>query len=398
MTIGSDGTSTTFAGVISGNGSVIKTGIGLLTLSGVNTFGASAATSLDLQQGGINFNASGALGSGNILISGANTAFTASAATTVGNPVILGNNATTVTFGTNVAGTNTLALAGPITWNTGSGVARAIMVDSGSTQTLVRSDHQRRHGQRFHQGRQRPVVAVSGANAGSLFLTGSQGIQFLNGSTQLNTGNDGSLGAAPATVVPDNIVMNGGILSVVTAAVLLNPNRGITLGSSGGFFDTNAVALTVAGVITGSGPLTKNANNNSLILSAGNTYTGATYILVGTLSAQNSLALGTTAGGTLVANGAALELNNGLGGAIFIGAEPLTIIRRRRRRRAEQRGRPEHVRRRHHDCQPGAGATAATARINSSGGFLTLTGNINGTTIRRRRCCSVARRRCRFAG
>ena len=46
------------------------------------------------------------------------------------------------------------------------------------------------------------------------------------------------------------------------------------------------------------------------LLSANNTYTGATYINAGTISATHNNALGTTAGTTTVLSGGALNLSN----------------------------------------------------------------------------------------
>ncbi|WP_425617659.1 autotransporter-associated beta strand repeat-containing protein [Anatilimnocola sp. NA78] len=68
---------------------------------------------------------------------------------------------------------------------------------------------------------------------------------------------------------------------------------------------------TIAGVISGSGALTK-ATAGTLTLSGANTYTGLTTVSGGTLNARNSAALGSAAAGTVVANTAALELQDGI--------------------------------------------------------------------------------------
>jgi len=57
------------------------------------------------------------------------------------------------------------------------------------------------------------------------------------------------------------------------------------------------------------------------ILSGVNTYTGSTTISVGALNIQNATALGTTAAGTSVTSGAALQIQGG----ITVGAEALTL-------------------------------------------------------------------------
>ena len=63
------------------------------------------------------------------------------------------------------------------------------------------------------------------------------------------------------------------------------------------------------GVIAGTGTLEKKGAG-TLALSAANSYTGATTITEGIIRISNSSALGTTAGNTTVASGAALELNS----------------------------------------------------------------------------------------
>jgi autotransporter-associated beta strand protein len=97
-------------------------------------------------------------------------------------------------------------------------------------------------------------------------------------------------------------------------------NRGVTLNAGGGMFDTNGNSVSIAGVISGSGDLTKNGTG-TLTLSGANTYSGTTTIVAGTLAAQNAAALGTTDAGTTVIAGATLQIADG----VAIGAETLTL-------------------------------------------------------------------------
>jgi fibronectin-binding autotransporter adhesin len=88
---------------------------------------------------------------------------------------------------------------------------------------------------------------------------------------------------------------------------------------------SNNASTTLSGVISGDGNLIK-VGTGTITLTGANTYTGTTLISVGVLRAQNDTALGTTAGGTTVANNAALELNDlDNGTAIAIGAEALSL-------------------------------------------------------------------------
>jgi len=68
--------------------------------------------------------------------------------------------------------------------------------------------------------------------------------------------------------------------------------------------------LTTALVLT---PLKTGAAAGVVALGGANTYTGLTYINGGALRAQNNSALGTTAAGTIVLSGAALEISGLLG-------------------------------------------------------------------------------------
>ena len=76
-----------------------------------------------------------------------------------------------------------------------------------------------------------------------------------------------------------------------------------------------------AGLLTGAGALVKDGSA-TLSLSGANTYAGTTNISAGVLNLQNATALGTTAGATIVANGAALQLQGG----IIVGGEEETQI------------------------------------------------------------------------
>ena len=71
------------------------------------------------------------------------------------------------------------------------------------------------------------------------------------------------------------------------------------------------------------GSLVKSGTGNFTV-SGNNTYTGATTVSVGTITAQNANALGTTAGATSVTSGATLALD-GNGSDITYAAEALTL-------------------------------------------------------------------------
>jgi autotransporter-associated beta strand protein len=92
--------------------------------------------------------------------------------------------------------------------------------------------------------------------------------------------------------------------------VTLNSNI-LTVGGS-----TNT---TYSGVMSGTGSLVK-AGTATFTMSGANTYSGTTSVNAGRLVVAHNSALGTTAGGTTVAAGATLDLQN-----VAVGAEQITL-------------------------------------------------------------------------
>jgi autotransporter-associated beta strand protein len=137
-------------------------------------------------------------------------------------------------------------------------------------------------------------------------LTGTVNITTLSGGGSLSMTN-GDLSATSLNVIQLN----------TSAGTVITTSTGITVAPATGTTDT------IAGVLAGNGSLTKNGAGTT-ILSASNTYAGATTISVGTLEIANAAALGATSTGTTVESGAQLSLNGSISGIIF-NAEPLTI-------------------------------------------------------------------------
>ncbi len=131
------------------------------------------------------------------------------------------------------------------------------------------------------------------------------------GKTAINSGtiaisNANQIGDAPATAVADQITLNGGTLRSFTSAVnFAADNRGFTLGTNGGTFET-VTDMTISNVIAGTGSLTK-TGASTLFLGAANTYTGATNVNAGTLAYTGTNRISDSSA-VNVASGATLDL------------------------------------------------------------------------------------------
>jgi outer membrane autotransporter protein len=256
LTTGGDATSTTFSGVMSGTGELIKTGAGTLTLNGANTY--SGATHVD---------------AGTLQADALNT-LSASSAHTVDNGA-------------------TLALSHDQTIGSLAG-AGTVNLDSANLTT----------------GGDATSTTFSGVMSGSgeLIKTGA-GTLTLSGA---NTYSGGSTLAQGRIDVAHNSALGTGSLALDQNATLgfaaddLNLANDITLtGVTGAVIDTGSHDETLSGVISGAGILSK-VGSGSLNLSGANTYSGATQVNEGTLRAAAPHTF-SAASAHNVANGATLD-------------------------------------------------------------------------------------------
>jgi autotransporter-associated beta strand protein len=112
----------------------------------------------------------------------------------------------------------------------------------------------------------------------------------------------------------------GGVLRSVSGANIWTGQ--VTLAGAANTVGVDAGSLELSGKVTGAHPLSK-VGGGKLILSSGlNDYSGLTTVSVGVLNVRASSALGTTASGTTVADGAALELE---GTGFTVTGEALSI-------------------------------------------------------------------------
>ena len=226
-------------------------------------------------------------------------------------------------------------------------------------------------------------VVVLGANDPA---TGSSNGALGNNTTGLFVGTSASPNSGVASLLMDGAFTSGRAITVGNSA---NANSvTYTLGGrtahdsvfSGGITMNRDVQLTAAngGNVTFSGILNDASNtqsvtkvgNGTVILTRANTYDGSTTVSAGALTASNATALGSTTGGTTVANGAALQLS----GSNAIGAEALSLTGDGISSGGALRNLSGT------NSYAGAITLAGATRINSDAGTLTLgAGGISGT-------------------
>ncbi len=174
---------------------------------------------------------------------------------------------------------------------------------------------------------------ISGADTSTLTKTGAgtltlSGANTYSGRTIINAGTiainaENRLGANPAAFAADQLTLNGGTLQSSATFAIDDANRGITLGASGGTFNTNAsTTLTVSSVIAGSGNLTKSVGSGTLTFTKANTYTGSTTVLAGTLRIASGGSIGVasaTAGSLQIGDRTTATLTVDAGGSLKVG-------------------------------------------------------------------------------
>ena len=241
-----DASNTTFAGVISGTGGLVKQGTGALNLTGVNTYSGGTVVSAGTLQGDT------ASLQGNIVDNAA----------VVFNQVTTGNYAGVLsgTGSLTKQGAGSLILTGVNSYSGGTTVSAGIL--QGDT-TSLQGNITNNAAVVFNQ-------ATTGTYTGTLAGTGSltkqgAGSLILAGS---NTYSGGTVVSA-GTLQGDTTSLQGNITN--NAAIVFN----------------QATTGTYAGILAGTGSLTK-LGAGTLILAGVNTYSGDTTIAAGTLVNQGT--------------------------------------------------------------------------------------------------------------
>ncbi|MEI7864523.1 MAG: autotransporter-associated beta strand repeat-containing protein [Chthoniobacterales bacterium] len=155
-------------------------------------------------------------------------------------------------------------------------------------------------------------------------LTGAGTLTVADGTLRLGLNNaiTNTSTSSSLRVTGANAVLDMGANSSTVGFVTLS-NGSIT-SSTGILTASNSFTVengSISAILAGSTATLLKTNAGTVTLSGANTYAGATTITNGALNVQNNTGLGTTAAGTTVASGAALELQGGLS----IGAETLAL-------------------------------------------------------------------------
>ena len=334
LTIGAaDLGTTTFAGVISGEGSLTKDRTNTLTLSNSNTYGGKttiADGTLSINNVNTSATANQSLGTnaavdlGVAITSSGILNYTGAAGTLAKNINVLGNGLDTIQNN----GTGLLTLSGNVVKDgtvltlkggnlgidvtgtiSGSSVNSDLIIDGGTT-TLSAAN--------TYIG---PTSIINGAtlNANALDALPTSG----GDRTAVSMDQTGIGGSTLALVGFDQSIAS--LTGVNSSRVNLNGNN-LTIGTTGG-------ATTFAGIISGAGGSLTKDGASTQVLSGENNYTGTTTISAGTLQAgaDNAFSAGSAttlgAAGTLDLNDSANTINalaGAAGSKVLLGSATLT--------------------------------------------------------------------------
>ena len=310
LTVGNNGASTNYSGVMSGSGGLVMAGTGTLTLSAVNTY--SGATTIGA--GTLAISGSGALNNTNLLRIGAG-----------GTLDLSGNNNNELQ-----QSGGTLSVSGilAVTTNTAHTLYPTTITLSGGTMTSSQSVAG--YGA-FYVGTSRTITASGGGNTISAVNMGIAGGQTLTLSTPLPTD---TLSVSTALVGNSTIGVNGALAKSGSGAVVLtgtstytgatNVNAG-TLYVNGSLSSGSPVAVASGAVLGGLGTVGPTTVSMGGILQGG--YNGSGMLTLSSLTFSGAAAINvapSTSQETLNVTGSNGLTTSGAASVAFnIGTTPL---------------------------------------------------------------------------
>jgi autotransporter-associated beta strand protein len=311
------------------------TGTGVLTVGGNIQYTNAAlgvesnTVTLDggtLDMTGGNIGGAGGTGAGAGIIT-----FNAQSGTLQNVNQINGSAGLTKTAGT---GSNTLILEGTNAYTGGTTISSGILqvgggtIGTGSTTgTLGSGDVTNNATLTINRSNSYTVSnnitgtgAVIQAGSGTTILSGTN---TYTGKTTISAGklsidSESRLGANPGAPAADQLTFNGGTLQTTETLAIDDANRGITVNTGGGTFETaTGTTTTVNSVITGGGAITKEGAG-TLIFTAVNTNTGTITVNAGVLGGTGEV------GGSVIVNTGTLAPGTTAEGLFTIGGN-LTV-------------------------------------------------------------------------
>ncbi|WP_188945551.1 beta strand repeat-containing protein, partial [Polymorphobacter multimanifer] len=314
----------TIAGVIDGVGSIAKDGSGTLVLAGLNSYLGGTA----LQGGTIRLGSSTALGAGSLVMSSGTTLASGAADLDLANDVTLLGSASVLTGVATMALSGSIDGAGPLTKGGGNALVLAGNNSYTGGTNLQAGAIFVANNNALGTG----VLAMSAATT----LIGADGIEIGNAITLAGISFIGPFGPATSAFTLDGEISGGGSISKIGAGTLVINGANIYAGGTAltagtimvgdnaalgagalsmadgttlrghmgdrilanqviitgaGILDSNGSILGLTGLI-GGGALNK-IGGGQLRLSGSNTYGGGTTLDMGSIAANNDLALGT---------------------------------------------------------------------------------------------------------
>ncbi|HVZ80989.1 MAG TPA: autotransporter domain-containing protein [bacterium] len=350
LTTGGNNLSTSYSGVISGAGSLIKNGPGLMILSGDNLY--SGGTTIF---GGTVVVDGGSLGSGPV----SNQATLTYALDSMAVSYVV--NSGTLSFQDDAtAGTAVISNSSILAFNNSASAVSAVLYNSGTLNfngdsTAANAGVSNSGLLNFNDGASAANAAISntgavyfqGASATTLASAGNAHIDDMNivqfgdfstagdsritveNSSTLNFAGNAVAGTAQFTLNSGGVLDISGETSSALTVTYLNSLAGsaVQLGGNRLVFGGN-LSSSIAGVVTGAGGSLVKSGTGTLTLSGTNNFTGSTQLTGGQLLLASSGALGgcsvSFTGGTMATSGGPITVNVGgsyqqTGGTLQLG-------------------------------------------------------------------------------